>query len=120
MLRLAIPLLHVSSSDAAEDFYCRQLGFTLVSAYRPDPSLRDPCYLSLRRDGIALHVSSFSGDGVAGSVANIIVDKVDPYFAAYQRNGVTIDMPPTDQAWGNREMYVKDSDRNTLRFIQPL
>jgi catechol 2,3-dioxygenase-like lactoylglutathione lyase family enzyme len=118
MFRQAIPLLHVSSSDAAEDFYCAKLGFTLVSAYRPDASRRDPCYLVLRRDDALLHVSSFSGDCVAGGVVSIAHDDVDALYAEYRVAGVTVDLPPTDQTWGNREMYVRDADRNTLRFQQ--
>jgi hypothetical protein len=29
-----------------------------------------------------------------------------------------IDTVPVDQTWGNREMNVKDADRNCVRFIQ--
>lgn len=32
--------------------------------------------------------------------------------------GVAIDMPPTDQTWGNREMYLRDLDGNRIRFVQ--
>jgi hypothetical protein len=31
---------------------------------------------------------------------------------------VKIDLPPTDQTWSNREMYVKDADGNSRRFIR--
>ena len=71
MLRMAIPLLHVADSARAEDFYCNRLGFRLRSAYRADASRSDPCYLALSRDGVWLHVSSFSGDGVSGGVAHV-------------------------------------------------
>jgi uncharacterized glyoxalase superfamily protein PhnB len=47
-----------------------------------------------------------------------MVDDVDALHAELAANDVTIDLPPTDQTWGTREMYVKDADRNTLRFIQ--
>jgi hypothetical protein len=30
---------------------------------------------------------------------------------------VHIEVPPVDQSWGSREMYVKDGDGNCLRFI---
>jgi uncharacterized glyoxalase superfamily protein PhnB len=65
-----------------------------------------------------LHVSSFSGDGVSGSVANLVVDDVDALHAEFAVKGVRIDLEPFDQTWGNREMYVKDADGNCLRFIQ--
>jgi hypothetical protein len=34
MLKLAIPVLHVASSQVAERFYCDRLGFELRFAYR--------------------------------------------------------------------------------------
>ena len=35
MFKLAIPVLHVSSSAMAEDLYCTRLGFSQEFAYRP-------------------------------------------------------------------------------------
>ena len=35
MFKFAIPVLHATSSAAAEEFYCDRLGFTLAFAYRP-------------------------------------------------------------------------------------
>jgi hypothetical protein len=74
--------------------------------------------MGLVRDGALLHVSSFSGDGVAGGVVGIIVDDVDALHAELVARKVPIELPPTDQTWGNREMYVRDADRNSVRFIQ--
>jgi len=31
-----------------------------------------------------------------------------------------VDMPPTDQTWGNREMYVRGDDRNKIAFVRQL
>ncbi|MET0397717.1 MAG: VOC family protein [Longimicrobiaceae bacterium] len=120
MLRLAIPVLHVSSSAAAEAFYAR-LGFRALWAYRPDESLPDPCYMGVGRDGVTLHLSSFSGDGVAGGVVFLLVDgvdDVDTLHAELVARGVPIHLAPTDQTWGNREMYVKDPDGNSIRFTR--
>ncbi len=119
MLKLAIPVLRVSDSVAAEAFYCQGLGFERQFAYRPDPSKPDPCYMGVSRDGVALHISSFPGDGVAGNGAFLIVDDVDALHAEFVAKGVAIALEPTDQTWGNREMYVKDADGNSLRFIVP-
>ena len=117
MFTLAIPVLHVSNSTAAEQFYCEGLGFQREFAYRPDKPRTDPCYMGLIRDGVALHVSSFPGDGVAGGVANFIVDDVDQLHAEFRAKGVRIELEPTDQSWGNREMYVEDADGNSMRFV---
>jgi uncharacterized glyoxalase superfamily protein PhnB len=46
------------------------------------------------------------------------VDDVEALHAEFLHNGVAIHMPPTDQTWGNREMYVRDPDNNKLAFIQ--
>ena len=37
---------------------------------------------------------------------------VDELHEELLRRHVVVDMPPTDQTWGNREMYVRDGDRN--------
>ena len=55
-----------------------------------------------------LHVS----DPVA---AEKNVDSLNEEFVA---RGVQIDLPPTDQSWGNREMYIRDRDNNSIRFTQ--
>lgn len=117
MIRRAIPLLHVSNAAAAVEFYCHGLGFQLEFEHRPDGVTADPCYMGVTRDGVWIHVSSFSDDGVAGSVVNLIVNDVDELYAEFVARHVNIDMPPVDQTWGSREMYVKDADRNCLRFI---
>src|SRR5215475_14491078 len=109
MFKSAIPVLHVSSAAAAEEFYCKQLGFRRQFAYRFDEAKADPCYMGLTRDGVWLHVSSFSGDGVAGGVVYLIVEDVDALHAELVAKGVAIDTGPIDQTWGNREMYVKDA-----------
>ncbi len=118
MIKLAIPVLHVNDAAHAEQFYCAGLGFEKRFSYRVDPAKVNPCYIGLSRDGVVLHVSSFSGDGVAGAVVNLLVDDVDALHEEFQSKGLHIAMPPTDQSWGNREMYVKDADANTLRFIR--
>jgi catechol 2,3-dioxygenase-like lactoylglutathione lyase family enzyme len=118
LLRLAIPLLHVSKVAAAEDFYCGRLGFQREFAHRGDQARPDPCYMGVSRDGIWLHLSSFSGDGVAGGVVNLLVNDVDALHAEFVAKGVPIAVEPVDQTWGTREMYVKDADGNCLRFQQ--
>lgn len=117
MFKAAIPVLHVSSAAKAEEFYCQRLGFEQRFAYRFDDNQPDPCYMGLTRDDVRLHVSSFSGDGVAGGVVFLIVEDVDALHLELKAKGVPIDMEPTDQSWGNREMYVQDPDGNSIRFV---
>jgi len=117
VIKLAVPLLHVSVAKAAIGFYCHRLGFRLEFAHGVDDAHSDPCYVGISRDGVWINLSSFSGDGVAGGVANLMVDDVDALHAEFVARGVSIDSGPVDQTWGRREMYVKDADRNCLRFI---
>ena len=116
MFKFAIPVLHINNAAAAEEFYCGRLGFSQEFAYRPFGG-PDPCYMGLTRDDVRLHVSSFSGDGVAGGVVFLVVRDVDELFKELKDKGVTIDLEPTDQSWGNREMYIHDPDGNSIRFV---
>ena len=50
-------------------------------------------------------------------MANLTVDNVDNLYAELWARLVHVDVPPVDQMWGSREMYVKDADGNCLRFI---
>ena len=117
MFKSAIPVLHVSSASAAEEFYCDRLGFRRQFAYRVDEAGPDPCYMGLVRDEVELHVSSFPGDGVSGGVVFLLVEDLDALHVELVAKGVTVTLEPTDQTWGNREMYVEDSDGNSLRFV---
>ena len=117
MFKVAIPVLHVGSSAAATAFYCDRLGFQKKFAYRIDETQPDPCYMGLTRDGVELHVSSFSGDGVSGGVVFVLVKDVDALHAELVAKGVRIVLEPTEQSWGNREMYVEDTDGNSIRFV---
>ena len=117
MFKSAIPVLHVSSAAAAEEFYCDHLGFRRQFAYRVDDAQPDPCYMGLTRNGVELHVSSFPGDGVSGGVVFLLVEDVDALHAELVAKGVPIALEPTDQSWGNREMYVEDADGNSIRFV---
>ena len=55
----------VANSAAAEQFYCKQLGFRREFAHRPQGVTQV--------HATRLHLSSCSGDGVSGSVVNLIV-----------------------------------------------
>ncbi len=118
MLKLAIPVLHVSSSPSAEKFYER-LGFRTDFVYRPYDRL-DPCYMGVTRDNVELHLSSFPGDGVTGNCVFLLVEDVDRIHRELLSSGISIDVGPLNQSWGNRELYIRDPDGNTLRFTMPL
>ena len=116
MIKGTIPLFHVSNLTHAEAFYCGKLGFKTDFAHRADnPAVG---YMGIYRDAVQIHLSTFSGDGVAGGVINLLVDNVDELHAEFVAKGVPIAVGPVNQTWGTREIYVKDSDNNCLRFMQ--
>ena len=45
-------------------------------------------------------------------------DDVDTLHAEFVKRGVRISLEPTDQTWGNREMYVEDPEGNKIRFTR--
>jgi uncharacterized glyoxalase superfamily protein PhnB len=115
MLQHAIPVLRVTNSTAAEDFYCSGLGFQRTFCWPPTEQ-SEPRYFGVNRDGVELHISSFPGDGTPGTTVFVLVDDVDLLHRELLSNGVHIDTAPIDQTWGTREMFVKDADRNCIRF----
>jgi uncharacterized glyoxalase superfamily protein PhnB len=119
-MKSAIPVIRVSRSVTASDFYCDKLGFTQAFAYRPDESRQDPCYMGLFRGGALILVSSFESNGPTGMSVAFTVEDVKALHVEFAEKGVPIHMPPTDQTWGNREMYVRDPDDNKIAFIQEL
>src|SRR5260370_27211324 len=59
LFKLAIPVLHVHSSIAAEEFYCRRLGFLREFTYLGDQVKPDPCHMRVVLDDAELHIYSF-------------------------------------------------------------
>src|SRR5260221_7911429 len=117
MFKFGVRFLPETTAAAEGKFNCRLLEFIRRFAYRFDETQPDPCYMGLTRDDVRLHVSSFPGDGVFGGVVFLVVQDVDALHVELKANGITIDLEPTDQSWGNREMYVRDPDGNSIRFV---
>lgn len=121
MFETAIPVIRVSASVAAEEFYCKRLGFALLSSWRPDETKEDPRYMTLAREGARLHVHSFpSGGALGGAAVYVFVDDVDALYAELISKGVSVGSPPIDQTWGTREIGIRDADRNIVTFGQRL
>ena len=117
--KIALPILAVKSSDAAEDFYGGKLGFRTAYAYRPKPEQRDPCWLGVVRDGAHVVLSSFSGDGTPGSRSlQIYVENVGAVQRELRAAGVACGDELMDQDYGNLEFQVRDPDGNQLIFAQ--
>jgi uncharacterized glyoxalase superfamily protein PhnB len=116
MITSAIPVIAVSDSSRSEDYYCRILGFQKMFAYRPDPTLVDPCYLGVARDGVWLHLQSFKRERAGITDAFLWVTDVDLLHNEISARGAVVQLPPTDQTWGTCETGIRDPDGNVLIF----
>ena len=52
---------------------------------------------------------------LSGALVYLVVDDVDALHEDLLRRHVAVDMPPTDQTWGTREMYVRDDGGRRVR-----
>jgi uncharacterized glyoxalase superfamily protein PhnB len=116
MITSAIPMIAVTNSTRSEDYYCRVLGFKKMSAYPPDAPSPDPRYIALMRDGVWLHLQSYKPQRAGSTDAFFWVTDVDQLHAELAARGATVQLPPTDQSWGIREMGIRDPDGNVLGF----
>jgi uncharacterized glyoxalase superfamily protein PhnB len=120
VFQTAIPVIQVSGSVAAQEFYCKGLGFTLLSSWRPDLTQDDPRYMTLARDGAQLHVHSFQSGITGAGAVYVLIDDADGLYAELLSRGISVSGPPIDQTWGTREIVVRDADRNVVTFGQRL
>jgi len=116
MISSAIPIIAVRDSAKAEDYYCRVLGFQKMFAYPPNATKPDPRYLGVARDGVWLHLQSYKPERAGMTDAFLWVANVDLLHKELCARGAVVQLPPTDQTWGTREMGVRDPDGNVLVF----
>jgi uncharacterized glyoxalase superfamily protein PhnB len=116
MITSAIPVIAVSDSARAEDYYCRVLGFQKMFVYPPDTTRPGPRYLGVARDGVWLHLQSYKPERAGMTDAFLWVDDVDRLHEEFLAQGAVVQMPPTDQTWGIRETGIRDPDGNVLVF----
>ena len=120
MIKSAVPIIAVSGSSRAEDYYRKVLGFQKMFAYRPDPTKAEPCYMGVARDGVTLRLHSFKPERAGMTDVFLYVAGVDGLFAEFADRGAICQLPPTNQTWGNREMGIRDPDGNVLVFATPI
>jgi catechol 2,3-dioxygenase-like lactoylglutathione lyase family enzyme len=71
-----------------------------------------------RLEATSTECAAQQAHGIAGGVVFLLVDDVDALHRELLQRKVGIDLEPTDQSWGNREMYVTDPDGNSIRFVR--
>jgi len=116
MITSAVPVIAVSDSARAEDYYCRVLGFQTMFAYPLEASKPDPRYLGVARDGVWLHLQSFKPERAGMTDAFLWVADVDLLHDEFAARGAVVQLPPTNQTWGTRETGIRDPDGNVLVF----
>lgn len=118
MFQIALPILGVSQSAVAEDFYCGRLGFRRAYVHRPNPQKADPCWMGIVRGGAQLVLSSFEGDGPPGSRGTqILIEDAAGIQREFRNAGVACG-EIVDENWGHLEFNVDDPDGNRLNFAQ--
>lgn len=109
-----IPTLRITDETRSRAFYVDQLGFRVDWEHRFEPHL--PVLLQVSRDGMTLYLSQHAMDCAVGGLVHLFVDHVDDWHAELRGKGVAVELPPTDQPWGLREMHLVDPDGNRLRL----
>ncbi len=121
----AEPQLFVADIKRSCEFFCKQLGFSLVFSYG-----RPPYYAQVGRDGARLNlrcveqpvIHSTVRDGeelLSASMTVATADEIKLLFLEFQSTGVTFRQKLKKQPWGAKTFVVKDPDENLLLFAGP-
>jgi hypothetical protein len=116
MITSAIPVIAVSDSVRAEDYYCRVLGFQKVSAYPPDAAKPDPRYLGLARDGVWVHLQSYKPQRAGMTDAFFWVTDVDPLYEEFSARGAASPTASDRSNLGNSQDGHSRSGRKRARL----
>ncbi|MDQ3822450.1 MAG: VOC family protein [Actinomycetota bacterium] len=121
--REAFPVVYAADVERSLAFYRDLFGFELVYRWPPDGA---PDFAFLRLDPLGIALAAHSApeellgrSPVAGSPPRfelcIYADDVDRAAEDLARGGARILVPPTDQPWGERLLYVEDPDGNPIQ-----
>ena len=113
-LERCVPTLRVRDASAACRYFCEQLGFTKDWEHRFEPGL--PLFVSVSRDGVAIHLSEHAGDGPLEVRVYVYVHDPQALFDELDARGARIVAGPERQSYGTLEFIVEDLDGNRLRF----
>jgi uncharacterized glyoxalase superfamily protein PhnB len=121
----AEPQLFVTGIERSCDFFCDQLGFTLVFTYG-----KPPYYAQVSRDAARLNLRCVArtppdstardhGQLLSVSMTVATADEIKLLFLEFQSAGVSFYQTLKKQPWGARNFIVKDPDGNLLLFAGP-
>jgi uncharacterized glyoxalase superfamily protein PhnB len=116
-LESTIPILRIFDEAKAREFYIDFLGFTVDFEHRFGENF--PIYMSIKRDGIMLHLSEHHGDASPGSTVFVKMRGIDELCAELNAKDYRFAKPGVQEMeWGTKEMYVSDPFGNKLRFAE--
>jgi uncharacterized glyoxalase superfamily protein PhnB len=113
-LERCVPTFRVRDAAAAARYFCEQLGFTKDWEHRFEPGL--PLFVSVSRDGVALHLSEHTGDGPLEARVYVYVQDPRALYDELRSRGARIVKQPELQSYGTLEFIVEDLDGNRIRF----
>jgi uncharacterized glyoxalase superfamily protein PhnB len=112
--RCAVPILSVESIAGSLEHYVEVLGFSEDWTWGEPPT-----FASVSRGNVGLFFCERC-QGNPGTWISVFVDDVDRLHEQYSDTGAIVLRPPQDEAWGTREMIVRDPDGHVLRFSAPI
>jgi lactoylglutathione lyase len=126
--REAFPILYAEDVDRSIRFYCDLLGFEVVYRWPPEGEVE---FAFLRLEPLGIGVVSRAAperllgrSPVSGSPPRfelcVYADDVDRAAEALAEGGARILVPPADQPWGERLLYVEDPDGNPIQVTMRL
>jgi uncharacterized glyoxalase superfamily protein PhnB len=121
----AEPQLLVADIKRSCEFFCEELGFSLVFSYS-----NPPYYAQVGRDAARLNLRCVEGPVIESTVrdreellsASMTVataDEIKLLFLEFQSAGVTFRQKLKKQPWGAKNFVVQDPDGNLLLFAGP-
>ena len=114
-MRPAIPVLRMYDVDATKRFYIDYLGFSLD--WQEGEGDR-PVYMRVSRGPVALHLSSYPGDGTPGAAVVIQVDDVERLHGELHGKDYPFMNPGIEPRGIGREVAVLDPAANQIRFFE--
>ena len=121
----AEPQLLVTNIDRAVEFFCTQLGFTLVFSYG-----QPAYYAQVGRDAVRLNLRYFDRPAIESTVRDreellsvtmtvATAEEIKLLFLEFRSAGVAFHQTLKKQPWGARNFVVKDPYGNLLLFAGP-
>ena len=107
-----VPNLTSQSLDTAKRFYGDVLGLLPVMDHGWILTLADP-----DRPGVQLSLMTHDESAPVIPEASIEVDDVDACHAAAVNAGAEIVHPLTDEPWGVRRFFVRDTDGHVINVL---